>query len=118
MEDKLWASQVLSKGLKIRCRSGAIYIHTRKMRRLQLWRRENRAYRTLYRTRGYIPLSWPQFLVRIVKFALLAPLVALRYFVQNVISNACLVTVPWQAKFAPRAGSLPEYEITDSKIEV
>jgi glycosyltransferase involved in cell wall biosynthesis len=109
MEDKLWASQVLSKGFKIRCRSEAVFIHTRKRGRLEIWRRENRAYRTLYCTRGYIPLNWSKFLVRTVRFAVLAPLVAIRYFVQNVVSDACLVTIPWQAKFAPRAGSLPEY---------
>jgi rhamnosyltransferase len=108
MTDKLWASQVLSKGFKIRCRSEAIFLHVRKMRRLEAWRRENRAYRDLYRARGYIPLNWSKFLVRTVRFALLTPLAAIRYFVQNVIADACLVTIPWQAKFAPRL-SPPDY---------
>jgi rhamnosyltransferase len=111
MEDKLWASQVLSKGYKIKSRSDAIFIHIRKMGQLEAWRRESRGYRTLYCTTGYVPLSWSRFLVRIVRFALLAPLVAIRYFVQNVVSDACVVTVPWQAKFAPRHGSKPEYDI-------
>jgi rhamnosyltransferase len=111
MEDKLWAAQVLSKGYKIRCRSDAIFIHIRQRGQLEAWRRESRAYRTLYRTTGYIPLRWSRFLVRIVRLALLAPLVAIRYFVQNVVSDACVVTVPWQATFAPRRGSKPEYDI-------
>jgi rhamnosyltransferase len=108
MTDKLWVSQVLSKGFKIRCRSDAVFIHVRKMGYIETWRRENRAYRDLYRSRRYIPLSWSKFLVRIVRFALLAPLVAIRYFVQNVVADVGLVTVPWQAKFAPRV-SPPDY---------
>ena len=108
MCDKLWASQVLSKGFKIRCRSDAVFIHVRKMGYIEKWRRENRAYRDLYRARQYIPLSWSKFLVRIVRVALLTPLVATRYFVQNVLADAGLVTIPWQAKFAPRV-SPPDY---------
>lgn len=107
MTDKLWASQVLSKGFKI-SRSAAIYLHVRKMRYIESWRRENRAYRDLYRTRRYIPLSWSKFLIRMVRFALLTPLVATRYFVQNVITDIGLVTIPWQAKLAPRL-SPPDY---------
>lgn len=102
LNDKLWASQVLSKGFKIRCRSDAVFIHVRKMGYIEIWRRENRAYRDLYRTRRYIPLSWPKFLVRIVRVALLTPLVATRYFLQNVLAAAGLVTIPWQAIFPPR----------------
>src|SRR5215216_493037 len=108
MTDKLWASQVLSKGFKIRCRSDAVFIHVRKMGYIETWRRENRAYRDLYRTRRYIPLGWSKFLVRMVRFALLAPLVAIRYLVQNVITDIGLVTIPWQAKLAPRV-SPPDY---------
>jgi hypothetical protein len=108
LTDKLWASQVLSKGFKIRCRSDAVFIHVRKMGYIEKWRRENRAYRDLYRARQYIPLSWSKFLVGLVRFALLAPLVAIRYFVQNVIADAGLVTIPWQVKFPPRVRP-PDY---------
>jgi rhamnosyltransferase len=118
VEDKLWASKVLSEGFKIRCRSEAIFIHIRKRGSLERWRKERREWRTFYRTRGYIPLSWPMFFFRIARFTLFTPLVAIKYFVQNVVLDAFLVTIPWQARFAPRSGSLPEYEITDRNIEV
>ena len=108
MHDKFWASQVLSKGFKIRCRSEAIFLHVRQMGKLEAWRRENRAYRDLYRARGYLPLSWSKFLVRMVRVALLTPLAAIRYLVQNVLCDVGLVTIPWQAKFAPRL-SPPDY---------
>jgi rhamnosyltransferase len=106
--DKLWASEVLRNGFKVRCRSEAIFLHVRNRGYLEVWRGENRGYRDLYRTRGYVPLSWPKFLVRVMRFALLAPPVAIRYFVRNVIADAGLATIPWQAKFAPRA-SPPDY---------
>jgi glycosyltransferase involved in cell wall biosynthesis len=108
LNDKLWASQVLSKGFKIRCRSDAVFIDVRKMRYIEKWRKQNRAYRDLYRARGYIPLSWSKFLVRLVRFALLTPQVATRYFVQNILADAGLVTIPWQAKFPPRVRP-PDY---------
>ncbi len=108
MTDKLWASQVLSKGFKIRCRSDAVYIHVRNMGYIEAWHRENRAYRDLYRAKGYLPLRWSKFLVRTVRFTLLAPLVGIRYFVQNVAADVGLVTIPWQAKLAPRL-SPPNY---------
>jgi rhamnosyltransferase len=109
VEDKLWASKVLSEGFKIRCRSGAIFIHIRNRGRLELWRRRARGWKTFYRTRGYIPLSWSKFFFRMARFAFLAPLVAIKYFVENVMSDAFLVTIPWQARFALRPGSKPEF---------
>jgi rhamnosyltransferase len=108
LHDKLWASQVLSKGFKIRSRSEAIFLHVRTRRYLEAWRGENRGYRDLYRAKGYIPLSWSKFLVRMVRFALFTPPVAMRYFVQNVLSDVGLVTIPWQAKFPPQI-SPPDY---------
>jgi rhamnosyltransferase len=108
LHDKLWASQVLSKGFKIRSRSEAIFLHVRTKQYLEAWRGDNRAFRDLYRAKGYTPLSWSKFLVRMVRFALLTPPVAMRYFVQNVLYDAGLVTIPWQAKFPPRI-SPPDY---------
>jgi glycosyltransferase involved in cell wall biosynthesis len=101
MHDKFWASQVLCKGFKI-SRSEAIYLHVRPRGYLENWRRENRAYRDLYRARGYLPLNWSKFLVRIVRVVLLTPLIAMRYFVQNLMINLGLVTIPWQSKLPPR----------------
>jgi rhamnosyltransferase len=108
LHDKLWASQVLSKGFKIRSRSEAIFLHVRTRRYFEAWRGDNRAFRDLYRAKGYSPLSWPKFLVRMARFALLTPLVAMRYFVQNILFDIGLVTIPWQAKFPPRL-SPPDY---------
>lgn len=107
MHDKFWASQVLGQGFKI-SRCAAIYLHVRPRGYLEHWRRENRAYRDLYRARGYRPLSGSQCLVRIVRGALLTPLVAMRYFGQNVMMSVGLVTIPWQAKFPPQVRP-PDY---------
>jgi glycosyltransferase involved in cell wall biosynthesis len=114
MHDKFWASQVLCKGFKIR-RSEAIYLHVRPRGYLENWRRENRAYRDLYRSRGYLPLHWSQFLIRIVRVVLLTPLIAMRYFVQNVMLNVGLVTIPWQAKFPPRLRP-PDYFQSHARV--
>jgi glycosyltransferase involved in cell wall biosynthesis len=105
--DKLWVSQVLEHGFKI-SRSAAIYIHVRPRGYLENWRRENRAYRDLYRARGYVPLRWSQCLIRLGRVALLTPLVALRYFAQNVLTTVGLVTIPWQAALPPRVRP-PDY---------
>ena len=59
MHDKFWASQVLGQGFKI-SRSAAIYLHVRPREIPENWRRENRAYRDLYRARRYRPLSGAQ----------------------------------------------------------
>jgi glycosyltransferase involved in cell wall biosynthesis len=107
MHDKFWASQVLAQGFKI-SQSTAIYLHVRQRRYLENWRRENRAYRDLYRARGYVPLRWSQCLVWIGRSALLTPLVALRYFAQNVFAAVGLVTIPWQAALPPRVRP-PDY---------
>ena len=107
MHDKFWASQVLGHGFKI-SRSAATYVHVRHMRYLENWRRENRAYRDLYRARGYVPLRWSQCLVRMGRAALLTPLVALRYFTQNVLTAVGLATIPCQATLPPRVRP-PDY---------
>jgi rhamnosyltransferase len=110
VEDKLWASKVLTKGFKIRSCAEAVFVYNSRRGKIDSWKKINLQYRALYRTRGYVPLSWLHFLARVVRAALLAPLVAIRYFVETVVSNAYLVTIPWQAKFLPQAGSLSEFD--------
>ena len=105
--DKFWASQVLEHGFTIR-RSAAIYLHVRPRGYLENWRRENRAYRDLYRAKGYVPLRWSQCLVRLGRVALLTPLIALRYLAQNVLTLVGLATIPWQATLPPRVRP-PDY---------
>jgi len=109
-EDKLWASRVLGKGYKIRSCAEAVFVYTRQRRKLDEWRRHNLDHRALYRYSGYVPLSWSRFFLRITRAVILSPLVALRYVAETVIWNTYLVTIPWQAKTPPRAGSLSEFD--------
>lgn len=115
-EDKVWASQILSKGFKVRCCADAVFIYNRNRRRVDAWKGEARGFRALYRVKGCVPLTWPRFFARFLRFSLLAPFAGIRYFVQNVARDLFLVTVPWQAKFSPRAGSLSEYDEINSKL--
>jgi glycosyltransferase involved in cell wall biosynthesis len=109
-EDKLWASQVLRRGFKIRSCAEAMFVYTRRRRGVDRWRVMNRQYKALYRITGYIPSSWPRFFLKVLRAALLAPLVALRYFIHVVMSEAYLVIIPWQSKCAERPGSVAEYD--------
>jgi rhamnosyltransferase len=111
VEDKLWAREVLRRGHKIRSCAEAVYIYNRHRETRVAWKRSNRELRTLYRTLGYVPLRWPQFFARVMRATLLTPLVGIRYFVKEVVSNIYLVSIPWQAKSAPRVGSLSEYDL-------
>lgn len=109
-EDKLWASQVLSKGYKVRCCVEAVFIYTRVRGKAAYNNRIFREYRALNQISGYVPLSWPQFFVRVARAVLLAPLVAFRDTVDKVVWNVGLVTIPWQVKFAKRGGSFKEFD--------
>ncbi len=109
-EDKLWASQVLAKGYKIRCCAEALWMYTRKYGRRERWLRENRQHLSLYRITGRAPLGWGQYLKLAVRTLLAAPLVAIRYIADNLIWNTYQVTIPWQAKRAPKRGSFSEFE--------
>ena len=110
VEDKLWAREVLRRGHKIRCCAEAVYVYNRHRETRVAWKRSNRELRTLYRTLGYVPLRWPQFFARVIRATLLVPLVAMRYFVKEITSSIYLLSIPWQAKSAPRVGSLSEYD--------
>ena len=111
IEDKLWAREVLRRGHKIRSCAEAVFIYNLHRGTRATWARTNRELRTWYRTLGYVPLRWPQFFARVMRATLLVPLVGMRYFVKEVVSNIYLVSIPWQAKSAPRVGSLAEYNL-------
>jgi glycosyltransferase involved in cell wall biosynthesis len=111
IEDKLWAREVLRKGHKIKSCAEAVFIYNRHIGTRVVWKRANRDLRTLYRTLGYVPLRWPKFFAKMVRAALLTPFVGLIYFVKEVVSNTYLVSIPWQAKSAPRVGSLAENQL-------
>jgi rhamnosyltransferase len=109
-EDKLWASEILRRGYKIRCCAEALFVYNASRGRADVLIKEYRQFRALYRTTGYIPMSWSRFLVRVARAALLAPLAAVRYFVLNVARDTSLVIVPLGAKSPLRAGTLWEYD--------
>lgn len=110
VEDKLWASQVLRKGYKIRRCAEAVYLYTRQKSPKDTMRRRQREFCALYRISGYVPMSWPQFLLSTGKAILLAPAVAVRHVVKTVTWNTYLLSVPWQAKSARRVGSVAEFD--------
>jgi glycosyltransferase involved in cell wall biosynthesis len=110
VEDKLWASEVLRRGYKIRSCAEAAFIYNVSRGRKDTWIKEYRQFRALYRTRGYVPLTWSSFLFRVGRAAILAPLVAIRYFVFNVVEDSFQVIVPWRARSPLRAGSLSEFD--------
>ncbi len=109
-EDKLWASQVLAKGWKVRCCAEAVWMYTRKYGRRERLQRETRQHLALYRITGRAPLSVGNYLWLIARTLLAAPLVAVRYIVDNVAWNSCLVSIPWRAKREPQTGSFAEFE--------
>lgn len=114
-EDKLWASEILSKGFKIRSSAEAVFVYNRQRGSMDRLRRTSRQFRALYCTKGYVPLPWPSFFLRVIRWALSAPLVAVKYFIQNVMEDINLVSIPLQAKFTLRPGSIVEYNRPISK---
>lgn len=109
-EDKLWMSQALGRGFKVRSCAAAPYLYTRKKGSVESRRKLCRDFRALYRISGYVPLTWPGFCARVVRSVLLSPLVAAKYIIDNVAWAACLVSIPCQAKAAQRVGSLRDYD--------
>lgn len=109
-EDKLWASQALAKGYKIRCCVEAFWMYTREYGRMERLRREARQHLSVYRITGRAPLGWKKFCWLTARTILAAPLVALLYIVENVAWNSLLVSIPWQAKREPPTGSFAEFD--------
>jgi rhamnosyltransferase len=109
-EDKLWASQVLAKGYKVRCCAEAVFLYTRDRGRRERWQRENRQHVALYRITGRAPLSWKAYCKVLARAVWSTPGVALRHLTDTIIWNTYLVTIPWQARRAPRIGSLSEFD--------
>jgi rhamnosyltransferase len=117
-EDKLWASQALAQGYKLRCCAEALWLYTRQYGRRARWRRDNRQHLALYRITGHAPLGWLAYLKLVAKTLLAAPFVALRYVVDNIAWHTCLVTIPWQARRGPETGSFPEFELQRRTLEL
>jgi rhamnosyltransferase len=109
-EDKLWASQVLARGYKIRCCAEALWIYTRKYNAREKWVRNNRQELSLYRITGRPPLSIGQYCLRTVTALVKLPVLVFKQFVAELIWNTYLVTIPWQAKRAPQQGSFIEFD--------
>lgn len=109
-EDKHWALRVLANGHKIRCCAEAIWMYTRKHGRREKWKKEYREFTALHRFTGHVPLPWPKYCWLIVRTLLAAPLVAIRYVINNLVWNTYLVSVPWRAKRASEKGSFSEFD--------
>lgn len=109
-EDKLWASQVLAKGWKIRCCAEAVWMYTRKYGRRERLMRETRQQVSLYRITNRAPLSFGKYAWLTLRAVLAAPLVAVRYIYDNFAWNTSLVSIPWRAKRKPQAGSFSEFD--------
>lgn len=109
-EDKLWASHVLSKGYKIRCCAEALWMYTRKYGRQERLQRETRQHLALYRITKRAPLGFGKYLWLLARTLLAAPLVAVRYVVENIAWNTSLVSIPWQARREPEIGSFAEFD--------
>jgi rhamnosyltransferase len=109
-EDKLWAKQVLARGYKIRCCAEALWVYTRKYRRQEKWKRNNRQELSLYRITGQAPLGVPSYLWKLVRVVLSLPGFIVNHVVNQIVWNTLLVTIPWQAKAAPQKGSFAEFD--------
>lgn len=109
-EDKLWASEVLKKGYKVRSCAEAIFVYTRRRALRATWDYERRCLLGLYRARGYVALTWPNFFLRTIRAAALTPLAAGKYFAVNVLHDLYLVTIPWAARKRVQTGGPPEYD--------
>lgn len=109
-EDKLWASQVLAQGYKIRCCAEALWIYTRKYSWRQKWQRDNRQELSLYRITGRPPLPVGEYLWRLLRACAGLPALAFKHLLSEVIWNTYLVTIPWQAKRQPHKGSFAEFD--------
>ena len=109
-EDKLWASQVLSRGHSIRCCADAVWLYGRKRSLTAEWNRRLREHVSLYRITGRKPLSWPAFLGLILLAFAVAPWVALQHIFHQIGWNYYLVSVPWRAKNATPVGAFREFD--------
>ena len=97
-EDKLWASQVLARGFKIRACAEALWLTNDQAAKEDQRKRRNLEQLGFYRFTGRRPLTWPVFLVRILRSLLEAPVIAARHAAEQIAWNAQLVSIPWQAR--------------------
>jgi len=110
VEDKIWASKVLSDGFKIRCCADAVYYRLDRPAKREQWRKDARYFRELHRVSGYVPLTWSAFLLSIGRAIVLAPLVAARHVTDTLEKNLHLVLVPRRAKSPRQRGSLASFD--------
>lgn len=110
VEDKFWASKVLSKGSKIRCCGEAVYHRLDRPTKRDLRRKEGRELRELHRVSGYIPLTWAHFALSVGKSLILAPSAAVRSLAETLVKNLSLVLVPRRARSPRRRGSLARFD--------
>ena len=97
-EDKLWASQVLARGFKLRACAEALWLMKIPTAKADQRKRRNREQLGFYRFTGRRPMTWPSFLIQILRSLAVAPFIAAQYAVEQIAWNARLVSIPWQAR--------------------
>lgn len=109
-EDKLWASQVLALGYKVRACSDAVYTYTRSRNKHDVRSRNYREFRALYQISGYVPLSWTQFFAGVAKALINAPVIGVKHAVDTIVWKTNLLMIPRHAQSSSRPGSLKEFD--------
>ena len=90
-EDKLWASEVLKRGYRIRHCSEAMWLRLRRPRGRYRLSRLSREVSSTYRITGNRPLTWKRWCIKVALSVVKAPVVALRYMLNEMITNTVLV---------------------------
>lgn len=110
VEDKLWASQVLSKGYKILCCAEAFFYYSRKYTDRMVRQRNAREYLALYRITGYKPLTMASFIVAALHNVCASPVIAIKKTYSSIAHNYLLLTIPYRAKKKAHQGSIPGFD--------
>ena len=112
-EDKHWADEVLRQGYKIRHCADAIWMRLRRPRGFARWNRLSREGSSAYRITGNRPLTWSKWFVEVATAVVAAPFRAVRYTINDVVTNTILALSPWMSKGRGRgeSGSFREFDV-------
>lgn len=97
-EDKHWASEVLKQGYKIHHCADAMWMRLRRPRGFARWNRLSREGSSAYRITGNRPMTWGKWCVEVAVAIIAAPVRAIRYTINDVVSNTILALSPWMSK--------------------
>lgn len=110
VEDKVWASEILRRGYKVRYCSESTYAYLKDRNTRDKWRKRAREHLALYRINGYVPLRWHEFLIQAAATLVRGPIITLKYVAAKLWGSALLVLIPLRAKFSPRVGSTADFD--------